>query len=146
MKLFAGLLTAALFFSNSLNAQKWHNDLVTAQEQAQIKGHNILLVFSGSDWCAPCIKLDKEVWSTEEFQELAEGHFVMLKADFPRKKQNKLSDTQQQKNNQLAEKYNQQGNFPLVVLLDQQGSVLGITGYKRVSPQEYFHHLTSFEP
>jgi len=106
---------------------------------------NIVLVFAGSDWCAPCIKLERQVWSSEQFQKLAKEHFIMLKADFPRKKQNKLSVQQQQKNDQLADRYNQQGNFPLVVVLNPQGQVLGKTGYKRLSPTAYFEHLKEFE-
>ena len=48
------------------------------------------MVFSGSDWCAPCIKLDKAVWQSEEFKKEAETNWVIYKADFPKKKANQL--------------------------------------------------------
>ncbi len=128
-----------------LSAQNWVSDFDDAQQIALKQNQNILLVFAGSDWCAPCIKLEREVWSSTQFQKLAQEHFVMLRADFPRKKQNKLPAKLQQKNNQLAERYNQQGNFPLVVVLNPQGQVLGKTGYKRLSPTAYFEHLKEFE-
>ena len=68
----------------------------------------------------------------------------MLKADFPKKKANKLSKEQQDKNDLLAEKYNQNGYFPLVVVLDKTGKVLGTTGYKNITPAEYIKLLSSF--
>ena len=131
--------------STTLPGQQWITDFDQARQIAQDQNKSIVLVFSGSDWCGPCIKLDREVWSAAEFQDQAQDHFVMLKADFPRKKQNQLSSEQQAKNNQLAERYNRQGNFPLVVLISHQGQVMGKTGYKRLSPLAYFEHLKKFE-
>jgi thioredoxin-related protein len=134
------LLTA---ISVPLYGQFWQTDLYKAQELAAAESKSIVLVFQGSDWCAPCIKLDKQIWSDPEFQAYAKDHFVMLKADFPRRKKNALSEEQTKANAALAEKYNQQGFFPLVVLLDPEGSVLGTTGYKQVSVQEYIDILNS---
>lgn len=112
---------------------------------AREKSRNILLVFSGSDWCAPCIKLQKEILETSEFQSFAEDHFVLLKADFPRKKANQLPAQQKEHNNKLAEKYNQNGYFPLVVMLDGNGRLLGETGYKNIPTDEYIAMLEEME-
>ncbi len=128
----------------SINAQEWLTDFEEAKKVANKKNQNIILVFQGSDWCAPCIKLDKEVWSTDEFKNYAKDHYVMLQADFPRKKKNKLVTTQQLQNNRLAETYNKQGFFPHVVILNKKGDVLGRTGYKKVSPAAYIKILNSF--
>ena len=144
MKIVAAMILAG-FLSFTTYAQEWTTDFAVAQKQARATGHNIVLVFAGSDWCTPCIKLEREIWNTEDFQALAQDHFIMLKADFPRKKQNRLSKEQQEKNNKLAEAYNKNGNFPFVLVLNDQGQVLGKTGYKKTSPQAYFKHLTSFE-
>ena len=57
------------------------------------------------------IKMNKRIWTSDEFIEYSKEHYVMLLADFPRKKQNKLSDDQQLKNEKLAEKYNKNGYF-----------------------------------
>ncbi len=141
------LFYTVLFLFISINgfAQEWQTNFEDAKKEAAANNKNIILVFQGSDWCAPCIKLDKEIWSTKEFQELAKDHFVMLQADFPRKKANKLSESLRQQNNLLAEKYNNQGFFPLVVVLDYKGHVLGKMGYEKISPNEYFNKLVSFE-
>ncbi len=127
-----------------INAQEWQTDINKAKELAATKNCNIILVFQGTDWCAPCIKLENEIWNSEEFKNYAKDNFVLLKAEFPRKKKNKLLEEQQEKNNQLAEKYNKQGYFPLVVVLDKNGNVLGTDGYKKVTPTEYIKILTSF--
>lgn len=108
------------------------------------KNRHIVLVFQGSDWCAPCIKLDREIWSTSEFITYAEANFILLKADFPRKKKNSLNDAQQEKNNKLMERYNKNGYFPFVVVLSKNGDVLGETGYKKMKPPAYINLLSSF--
>lgn len=143
-KFFITSLTLCLLSISGL-AQDWKTNFEEAKKEATIKKENIVLVFQGSDWCGPCIKLDKEIWSTVEFQNLAKNHFVMLKADFPRRKANKLSEELTKQNQQLADIYNPQGFFPLVVILNKEGKVLGKMGYEKINPEAYFKKLTAFE-
>lgn len=131
--------------TTNIFAQNWLTDLDQAKTEATKNSKNILLVFSGSDWCAPCMKLEKFVWQSEEFKTFSKDHFVLLRADFPKQKKNRLSDEQQSKNEKLAEKYNTNGYFPLVVVLNKNGEVLGSTGYKNVSPGEYIKQLVALE-
>ncbi|WP_349353024.1 MULTISPECIES: thioredoxin family protein [unclassified Flagellimonas] len=135
----------SFFFIQQISAQEWQTNMDTAKELALKHEKNIILVFQGSDWCAPCIKLDREVWSTKEFQQLAKDRFVMLKADFPRKKGNKLPEEQEARNKALAAKYNPKGYFPYVVVLDATGKVLGQAGYEKTGPKAYFNKLSSFK-
>lgn len=128
----------------SIQAQNWITDFTTAKEEAVKNNKPIILVFQGSDWCAPCIKLDREIWSTEIFKNYSKEHYIMLQADFPRKKKNKLSDKQTEANKQLAEIYNKQGFFPFVVVLDHEGNILGQTSYKKTTPENYIKELNSF--
>lgn len=139
------IVLAALLVTVFVQSQDWQNDLKTAQELAVKNKARIVLVFQGSDWCAPCIKLERTIWDSKEFQELAKGKLIMLKADFPRKKKNQLAKAQQEKNANLAEKYNPNGYFPYVVVLDSDGKKLGSVGYKKeLSPKEYVELLSSF--
>ncbi len=142
------ILLSTLFFSLLLpcKAQEWQTDLATAKKMAAENELPIILVFQGSDWCAPCIKLDREIWSTDTFKSYARDHFVMLKADFPKKKGNALPLEQQEKNKELAARYNQKGYFPYVVIMNKNGEVLGATGYQKMGPVEYIQHLESFKP
>ena len=125
-------------------AQEWNTDIKIAKEIASKESKPIILVFQGSDWCAPCIKLDREIWSTEAFKKYANENYVMLKADFPRKKNNALSETQTKANGLLAEKYNKRGFFPFVVVLDSKGKVLGESSYKKTTPENYIKELNAF--
>ena len=137
--IFIGLLLLGSF----TYAQEWKTDFDTAKKEAAKEHKPIILVFQGSDWCAPCIKLDKQVWSTEEFQQYAKDHYVMLQADFPKKKEHQLPEAQIAKNEKLAEKYNPYGYFPFVVILDANGKVLGNMGYEKKSPKQYIAALNA---
>ncbi len=139
------ILFCTLFFSYSCFSQDWITNFEEAKSSAKNSNKKIVLVFQGSDWCAPCIKLDKEIWHTDEFIDYAKSHFVMLKADFPKRKKNALTKEQQEHNNKLAEAYNRNGYFPYVVVLDENGLVLGSTGYKKVTPKAYIDILQSFK-
>lgn len=139
------VLVLAFLMSCHAFSQEWQINFTKAKEAATNSNHNIVLVFQGSDWCAPCIKLDKEIWSSAEFKGLSKDHFIMLKADFPRKKANKLSEQQTAQNAKLAETYNKEGFFPLVLVLDKKGNVLGKMGYEKISPKAYFEKLKSLE-
>jgi hypothetical protein len=68
----------------------------------------------------------------------------MLKADFPRKKKNKLSAEQQVHNDKLAEKY--QAQFPLVAVLNFEGKVLGRIGFKKkYTPEDYINFIAALK-
>jgi len=134
-----------LFVSTVGFAQDWQTDLEAAKKLATDQDKNIIIVFSGSDWCAPCIKLDKNIWQSDAFKNQSANNWILLKADFPRKKANELSKDQTAHNRKLAEKYNIEGSFPLVVLVDKNGKVQGKMGFKNVSPEEYIKMIQALE-
>lgn len=144
MKKYIVFLLFAVINTVSMTAQDWNTDLITAKKLAKTNDLPIVLVFQGSDWCAPCIKLDRAVWSTDEFKAYAEKHYVMLQADFPRRKNNALPEEQLNKNKALAESYNRQGIFPFVVVMNANGEVYGETSYKKLTTKEYIEELNSF--
>lgn len=133
-----------LLSSTAIFAQDWQTDFEKSKELAVTENKTIILVFQGSDWCAPCMKLESEIWESEEFKAYAKEHYIMHKADFPRKKKNQVESEQLSKNKELAEQYNSKGFFPFVVVLNKNGNVLGETGYKKVTPDEYIKLLNSF--
>lgn len=140
--LFFVILVTAVFV---VQAQKWEASFEDAKSRSSLEGKNMVLVFSGSDWCIPCEKLEKFIWESPDFIQYSQDHFVLVRADFPKKKSNALPKEQQEKNDLLAESYNKQGLFPLVLVLDKKGKVLGTTSYKNISPKEYIALLHSFE-
>jgi len=118
--LFLALFVPIFFTGQS----SWLNDMQQAKELAKSKHEFILLNFSGSDWCGPCIKMHDQVFESEVFRTYAQDHLVLVNADFPRNKKNQLSAEQQSKNNKLADKYNAKGIFPYTLLMDSDGNVL----------------------
>ncbi len=125
--------------------QEWNTNFEMAKKNAQEKKQKIILVFSGSDWCAPCMKLEREIWNSETFKNYSKENYTLLKADFPKRKKNALTADLQDHNNQLAERYNKNGFFPLVVVLDEKGKALGQVGYKKSTPREYIELINSFQ-
>jgi len=116
---------------------EWHSDFESAKNEAGENGKYVMLYFSGSDWCKPCIQLNKNILDTETFSEYARGNFVPVKLDFPKMKKNKLSKKKVIHNETLAEKYNPNGVFPLLVFLDTNEEMIGFTGFTDVSPHAY---------
>ena len=83
-KYILGLLFIA--FSFSANAQEvWHTDLDKATEISNKTKKPLLLFFTGSDWCGWCIKLQKEVLHTPEFDAWAKENVVLLELDYPKR-------------------------------------------------------------
>lgn len=93
-------------------------------ETAKTENKSVLLYFSGSDWCAPCVKFKKFIVNTPEFQTFATENLVIYNADFPRLSKNKLAKEVEKENETLADKYNSKGIFPLILLLDTEGNVI----------------------
>lgn len=115
----ASLLT--IFAALPLN---WKLNFSDARAEAEASHKMILLSFSGSDWCGPCIKLTQDVFGSAEFTDYATENLVLVRADFPRKKKNQLDQNQIALNEKLADQYNKKGVFPLTVLVDSKGKVL----------------------
>jgi thioredoxin-related protein len=116
-----GLVLGSIFFILSAG---WETDFDTARQKARQEHKFILLNFSGSDWCVPCINLKHEIFDSPAFTDFAGNTLILVNADFPRLKKNQLSKRQQEKNDQLADKYNPQGIFPYTILMDADGKII----------------------
>ena len=134
-----------LFFSiTSINTTGWQLDFEKAKQTAKAEQKLILLNFSGSDWCGPCIRMHKEILDTDAFGQFAKDRLVLVSADFPRSKKNALSAEQQKKNDQLAEIYNSKGAFPLTLLLTADGKLLKTwDGLPKLTTAEFTQQIQS---
>jgi len=134
------LIATALFFFTSNPV--WINNLETAKAQAKKENKLILLNFSGSDWCIPCIRLHQEVFDNETFNNYAASNLVLVNADFPRRKKNQLTKEQQALNDALAERYNSKGSFPLTILLDSDGNKIKVwDGYYKDGVENFIREV-----
>jgi thioredoxin-related protein len=116
----------------------WVTDYKKAQEAAKAGKKLMLLDFTGSDWCGWCMKLDKEVFSTPEFQNYASRNLILVKLDFPRKRPQ--TEALNKQNEQLAQKYGIQG-FPTIIVLNGQGEKVGELGYTDGGPSPFLAKL-----
>ena len=122
----------------------WHKTLDEAKTLAQKEHKHILLNFSGSDWCGPCIRLHKEIFDSEQFQQFAETSLVLVNADFPRLKKNQLPANQQKINDAIADQYNSKGSFPFTVLLNENGKVLKQwEGFPKITADQFVEEMRS---
>ena len=133
-----------LLFCLAVNAQtsieepfKPSSTFEAAKREASKNNKQVFIYFSGSDWCKPCIQFRDNIINTPEFTKFSAEHFIVLQADFPRLKKNKLSPDQYKNNEALAELYNRQGVFPWVVITDSTGNVILQTGYDKNSPEAF---------
>jgi protein disulfide-isomerase len=114
---------------NALVAGEWETDYAKALEKAKAGNKRVLLDFSGSDWCGPCIELEKRVFSRPEFIGYANKNLILVEVDFPQRK--KQSGSLKAQNEKLSKQYGiDEKGFPTVVLLDPAGKVAReFTGY-----------------
>tara|TARA_Y100000385_G_scaffold291248_1_gene368118 strand:- start:11692 stop:12153 length:462 start_codon:yes stop_codon:yes gene_type:complete len=122
------LSTTTSIFSQGLPLS--HN-LDESLNTAKAEGKNVLMLFSGSDWCKPCIQLRKNIIETSSFISYARENLVILELDFPYSKKNKLPKEQKEHNEWLAETFNKEGSFPKMILLDQNQRSLGVVPYRK---------------
>jgi thioredoxin-related protein len=128
-------LAALLGAVRALPAEaEWLNDFEAAKTKAAKDGKDLLLEFTGSDWCPWCIRLKKEVFSTDAFKKEAPKHFVLVELDFP--KQTKLPDKLKQQNDKLFKDYQVEG-FPTVCLTDARGRIYAKAGYQEGGGERY---------
>lgn len=95
-----------------------------AEKLAKDNRKLVLLNFSGSDWCIPCIKMHHDFFEIDAFKKATDSLVVFVNADFPRLKKNQPDAATQKQNDALAEKYNSGGAFPYTLLIDEDGKVL----------------------
>ncbi len=105
-------LTASAFAST---LEGWSADLDKALEKAKAEKKHVLVEFTGSDWCPPCIAMRKNVFSKKEFVDAASKKYILVEIDLPNG-----DKALKEKNKPLAEKYKIDG-FPTVILLTPEG-------------------------
>ena len=120
----------------------WETNFDKARQTAKTEHKYILLNFSGSDWCGPCIKLHNEYFGTDAFKSFADKNLVLVNADFPRQKKNQLTKDLQKQNDHLADVYNANGAFPLTVLINPDGKAIKAwDGVPKESIQDFIDEI-----
>jgi thioredoxin-related protein len=119
----------------AVDANLWQTNYKQALAQAAKENKQVLLDFTGSDWCPYCVQMDREVLSKSQFENFASKNLVLVKLDYPRKKKLPASETQQ--NDQLQQQYSIEG-YPTYVLLDPRGKeIKRVVGYVDGGPSAF---------
>ena len=134
------LPAAAILRTDKSIDQKWYEDFAQAQKMASQQGKDLLVDFTGSDWCSWCWRLEEEVFSQDHFKKKAPEDFILVKLDFPRDK-SKMSQEIIEQNEKLAREYPFPG-FPTIYLMDADSRPYAQTGYQQGGPEKYVEHLS----
>lgn len=117
---------------------EWSTNYDAALKQAKETHRQVLLDFTGSDWCGWCMKLDREILATPEFKQFADAHLILVKIDFPMHKAQ--SDAEKAQNEELAAQFQVQG-YPTLVLLNSDAKPCGTLGYMCGGPEAFIEQL-----
>ena len=139
--LHAGLLALVTLTPAFADREGWTADFDAAKKQAATEKKDMMLDFTGSDWCPWCVKLDKEVFQQAAFTTGVKDKLVLVEVDFPHDK-SKLSDATQAQNEKLREEFKPKG-YPTIFLCDAGGKPYAQLGYEPDGPAKYVAHLNS---
>ncbi|HQC43096.1 MAG TPA: basic secretory protein-like protein [Verrucomicrobiota bacterium] len=128
-KLFAIVTGALLLASSAMAAESegWLTDYQEGLAAVRKNQKNMMVLFTGSDWCIWCKRLQADILRKEEFKSFAKENLVLVELDFPR--ENKPSEEIQAARRALAEKYGIRG-YPTIVLLTPEEKDFGRMGYQ----------------
>lgn len=93
----------------------WLTSIEEGVKKAKVENKLVMIEFTGSDWCPPCMMMAKAVFTKEEFLKQAQVDYVLVKLDMPN------SDKELKAANQkLMKKYKISG-VPTILLFDAEG-------------------------
>lgn len=119
---------------------KWLTDYDKALNEAKKESKNVLVYFTGSDWCPPCKMLKTDLFDSAEFKALSE-EYVLLYVDMPRNR-DLLSPVQMAHNKEVMGEYNKKGVFPLLKIVNAKGNALDeYSGYSMNGEIQYHLEL-----
>lgn len=101
----------------------WQATFKEALIKARKEKRPILIYFTGSDWCGPCKRLDKNLFHTEKFKKFSDEKLVLYMADFPRNT-DLVSPANRATNKELSLRYGQ-SSFPTMIMINEKGEILG---------------------
>lgn len=116
----------------------WHTDVESGLAQAKKQNKAVMVEFTGSDWCPPCMMMNQKVFSQAAFTSAAEKNYVLVVIDIPR-----ANEELAEENSKVAEQYKVKG-YPTVVLLDKDGKKFNhFIATEHPSVPQFLAHLSS---
>jgi thioredoxin-related protein len=121
----------------------WFENFEDAKSLAAAQKSPILMLFTGSDWCPPCRRLEGAVLSKREFKDFAEKELVLMVVDFPKGKKQRAS--LKKANQKLQSDYKVRG-YPTLILVDKKGIVKSRISTGAASPADFIKTLKPHLP
>ncbi|MBK1831312.1 thioredoxin family protein [Verrucomicrobiaceae bacterium R5-34] len=142
MKAIKHILTSALALTalagTALADKGWLTEVDAGIAQAKKENKAVMVEFTGSDWCPPCIMMHKKVFSKSEFVSKASEKYVLVKIDIPNK-----DKELKKKNTKVLQKYGVRG-VPTVILFDAEGQEFNrFTASQFPDVDKFLAHLDS---
>jgi thioredoxin-related protein len=116
------LCLLGFLLSLPVTGAEWKTSLDAAKAEARRDNKLVLLDFTGSDWCPPCIRMKKDTLDQKAFLDYAARNLVLVELDFPQRKT--LPIAQRRANSALQSRYGVDV-FPTFVVLSAEGKELG---------------------
>ncbi|QVY67018.1 thioredoxin family protein [Polaribacter sp. Q13] len=101
----------------------WQPTFKDALKKSKNEKKPVLIYFTGSDWCGPCKILDKKLFHTQKFKDIADKDLILYEADSPRNL-DLISSDKIEINNDLKRKF-QIRTFPTLVFVNHKGKIIG---------------------
>lgn len=135
----------ALYCSASALAgsENWTTDFAAAKKQAVESKKDLMINFTGSDWCHWCIELKSEIFDKDPFKAGVKDKYILVEIDYPRDKSKQSAETIKQ-NEELKTLYNIEG-YPAIWLCDAAGKPYAATGYHEGGPEAYVKNLDELQ-
>lgn len=137
---FVLLVAAGSAHAAPIGGDGWISDFDVAAKQAKAEKKDLLVDFTGSDWCGWCIRLKSEVFDHAAFTDAVTKDYVLVSLDFPRTQPAIGKVPNPTRNAALAAEYKVSG-YPTILLMTPDGEVFGQTGYQAGGPAKYVEHL-----
>lgn len=138
---FAAVVGMLIFSTSMAEASKpWLTDLNEGKRLASEQGKDLLINFTGTEWCGPCMEFESYVLDKPGFAPAGE-HFILVELEFPAAEE----DLPQEVREAYIAWKNRYGihAFPTVILADAAGLPYAITGHLGLGPEEYVRHLSA---
>lgn len=132
-------LVLTTHFVKAADNDGWTTDYPKALAEGKAQKKMVMLDFTGSDWCEWCIKLKKEVFSQPKFKEYAAKNLILVELDYPNDKPQSIEIKKQ--NSALLNKYNSEGIFPAIIVLNSDGKRIGELSYVPGGPDAFLAEL-----
>tara|TARA_R110002049_G_scaffold82223_5_gene209278 strand:+ start:578 stop:1054 length:477 start_codon:yes stop_codon:yes gene_type:complete len=131
------LFTAVILFVSNITAQEdidslpveevvsanWESSYKTALKKSKKENKPVLIYFTGSDWCGPCKILDKKLFHSDKFKEIADKDLILYEADNPRNK-DLVEAKRLEETFSLIRKYHVK-SYPTLVFVNHKGKMIG---------------------